>query len=186
MFKPKEKKPQPCCASSCCPPRLDVSADGWRSSAKDAKVYPAWEREGAGRTWCLALWHCLKLILEIRTKFAQLFLQKLFDTLLQHHMMMMLLLIFYVHLPLNLNAAVPYWCSHTIEPNVATRFPSKLRELVQVAAAHECARCRQTVRQSVRTTFKCFHCAQLGGKQATGTTATPSSANPLPTWKVVH
>lgn len=114
------------------------------------------------------------------------FLQKLFDTLLQHHMMMMLLLIFYVHLPLNLNAAVPHWCSHTIEPNVATRFPSKLRELVQVAAAHECARCRQTVRQSARTTFNCFHCAQLGGKQATGTTATPSSANPLPTWKVVH
>lgn len=118
------------------------------------------------------------------------FLQKLFDIVASHEVVVNILRA----LATQSMMLWPLWCSHTIEPNVATRFPkphrhspSKLRELVQVAASHEYARCRQTVRQpdsqttrqSVRTTFNCFHCAQLGGKQATGTTATPSSSTPI-------
>lgn len=81
---------------------------------------------------------------------------------------MMLLLIFYVHLPLNpcpidVHTPLSRMLPLASQANCANLFKLKLHTNAQ------------TVRQSGRTTFNCFHCAQLGGKQATGTTATPSS-----------
>lgn len=120
-------------------------------------------------------------------KICSTFLQKLFDTVASSHEVVvnilralatqsLMLCPIDVHTPLS--RMLPLASLNPIgirQANCANLFKLQLHTNAHAVARQSDS---QTTRQSVRTTFNCFHCAQLGGKQATGTTATPSSSIP--------